>query len=219
LANSSQLSYVINIRCEAISDREGGRLIEGIVVTKNSASARNGVAGTSASCRLALWLEMMPKLKRLVAAMGVAYMAEDILQDVYLAVMTQTQKLDALDPQSFRRWLLRVTINRCHDERRRHRRWRNILLQLASKWVQQAKTIKPVAESVARGHQHEDVRMMVDALDDSLKAPLVLRYFHGMNSNDIAKVLQIPDGTVRSRLRTARMKLAAELRKLGYEHE
>ena len=56
-------------------------------------------------------------------------------------------------------------------------------------------------------------------MDEKLKTPLVLRYFQNMNSSQIAEILEVADATVRTRLRQGRMKLAAELRKAGYEHD
>jgi RNA polymerase sigma factor (sigma-70 family) len=63
------------------------------------------------------------------------------------------------------------------------------------------------------------VRGLLETLDSDLKIPLVLRYFCDLDSRQIGELLEIPDSTVRSRLRAARQRLAAELTKAGYEHD
>ena len=62
---------------------------------------------------LTAWQEAEPKLRRLVAAMGVGRGdVDDLLQNVYLAAR-QAESLP-MDHEACRRWLFRVAINRCH---------------------------------------------------------------------------------------------------------
>jgi DNA-directed RNA polymerase specialized sigma24 family protein len=49
-----------------------------------------------------------------------------------------------------------------------------------------------------------------------MRSILVLRYFTGLDSREIGRILEMPDSTVRSRLRAARQRLALELRRAGY---
>ena len=166
---------------------------------------------------LALWQETLPALKRVIAALGCPHdAAEDVLQDAYLA--GTKYKPGPGDRDGLRRWLFRVTINRCHLESRRRTRRRKMLLRLAARAGASRDDSRP-EQAAARRDETRAVRAAVAALDDTLKAPLVLRYFEGMNSREIAEILEIPDGTVRRRLRTARLKLAAELRKAGYDSQ
>ena len=75
------------------------------------------------------------------------------------------------------------------------------------------------AEDLARQQEREVVRSALSHMADDLRIPLVLRYFSGMDSREIAQVLEISDSTIRGRLRTGRRALAAELAKAGYRHD
>ncbi len=59
------------------------------------------------------------------------------------------------------------------------------------------------------------MRKMLQELDGSLLSVMVLRYFNGMNSNEIGEVLSLNASTVRSRLRQGRMILAKGLIERG----
>jgi DNA-directed RNA polymerase specialized sigma24 family protein len=48
---------------------------------------------------------------------------------------------------------------------------------------------------------------------------LVLRYFAEFDSKEIAKILEMPDSTVRSHLRAGRQQLALELKRAGYQYD
>ena len=172
----------------------------------------------ASDCSLAVvWPEMLPEMRRLVAALGTGvHAAEDILQDVYIAALGR--KGDRFDRESLRRWLFRVAINRCYQENRKRRRRRKILQRITN-WFGKETADTASAEKVALRDERRAVRSALEALNERLKTPPVLRYYQDMNSKEIAKILGIPDATVRSRLREARRKLAAELRKAGYGDE
>ena len=52
---------------------------------------------------------------------------------------------------------------------------------------------------------------MIDALPEDLRLPLVLSAFDELNSREIASILSIPEGTVRTRLQRARQLLRQKL--------
>ncbi len=202
----------------SMTDSGDGQTIAGNVVTGSRAYGQKGVDKASDCSLAAVWPKVLPDIRRLVAALGVdVHAAEDILQDVYIAAMGR-KKEDRLDCESLRRWLFRVAINRCYQESRKRRRRRKILHRLAS-WFGKDIADPSTGEKVALRDEHRAVRSVLETLDERLKTPLVLRYYQDMNSKEIAKILGIPDATVRSRLREAREKLAAELRKAGYGDE
>lgn len=190
--------------------------IAGVGVKHDRAFPLEQAPGAAGGGVASAWDESLPELKRLAAALGGAGAADDILQDVYLATMTR--KGGRLDGQELRRWLFRVTVNRCHLENRKRIRGRKVLKRLVN-WFRKEHVIAGPPGTVIRRDRRRAVRSALEKLEETLKAPLVLRYFQDFNSKQIAEILGIPDGTVRSRLRTARMKLAAALRKAGYDHE
>ncbi|MDY7009688.1 MAG: RNA polymerase sigma factor [Planctomycetota bacterium] len=213
--NTAARLRIINMY--SMTDSGDGQAISGDIVTGSRAYGREEANEASYCSFAAVWPEVLPDIRRLVMALGVGvHAAEDILQDVYIAALGR--KGDRLDRKSLRRWLFRVAINRCYQESRKHRRRRKILRRLAS-WFGKETADPSAGGKVALRDEHEAVRSVLETLDERLKAPLVLRYYQDMNSKEIAKILGIPDSTVRSRLREAREKLAAELRKAGYGDE
>jgi RNA polymerase sigma-70 factor (ECF subfamily) len=71
----------------------------------------------------------------------------------------------------------------------------------------------PEQTLVAR-NQHAVVHAMIDALPDDLRLPLVLSASDELNSREIAAILGIPEGTVRTRLQRARHVLRQRLANL-----
>ena len=192
---------------------EIGQVITGEGVAEDNNFPRTETAKPVHAGLSAIWQQIVPELKRLVAALGCGQAVEDILQDVYLAAMQKRPQ--AVDELSLRRWLFRVTINRCHLENRKRGLRRKMLSKLA-RLFHREKRDRLLDDKVAQNERHREVQSALEGLDELDKAPLVLRYFQGMSSIQIAEILEIPDSTVRSRLRRARMKLADTLRKKGY---
>ena len=62
-------------------------------------------------------------------------------------------------------------------------------------------------EAVSAQERKERVRASVDRLPDFLRQVLVLAYYQGLKYREIAEILEIPVGTVKSRLHAALVKL------------
>ena len=66
-------------------------------------------------------------------------------------------------------------------------------------------------QSLLAANHHALVHSMIDALPEDLRLPLVLSSFDELNSREIAAILSIPEGTVRTRLQRARQLLRQKL--------
>ena len=161
-----------------------------------------------------VWDEAAVELARLVAALGIRPgRSEDVLQDVYVAAWAKSP--GGLDRAELRRWLFRVTINRCHLEHRRQTRWQGALRGLRGLLGRRCE-VKDAAAVAGDNEETALVRRALERLEPQMRSILVLRYFTGLDSNQIGQILQLPDSTVRSHLRAARQRLALELRRAGY---
>lgn len=69
-------------------------------------------------------------------------------------------------------------------------------------------------ETLVTADQHAFVHRLVDGLPDDLRLPLVLSSTQELNSREIASILDIPEGTVRTRLQRARLLLKQKLEAL-----
>jgi RNA polymerase sigma-70 factor, ECF subfamily len=166
---------------------------------------------------IAAWDELRPELARLVHALGVGSTnADDILQEVYLTAQEKCPR--ALNLEDLRRWLFRVTVNRCRLEHRHTGRWRRLFAGLTHLFDRHGQN-HSAAEPLSRDEQRNQVRHALQSLDADTRSLLVLRYYADLDSNEIGRILDLPDATVRGRLRTARQKLADQLRHSGYQHD
>jgi RNA polymerase sigma-70 factor (ECF subfamily) len=66
-------------------------------------------------------------------------------------------------------------------------------------------------KALLAANQHATVHAMIDALPEELRLPLVLSAFDEIRSREIGKILDIPEGTVRTRLQRARHMLRSKL--------
>ena len=73
-------------------------------------------------------------------------------------------------------------------------------------------------QSLASANEHAVVHAMIDALPEELRLPLVLSAFDELNSREIANILKIPEGTVRTRLQRARQMLRQKLQSRRETH-
>jgi len=121
-------------------------------------------------------------------------LARDAVQD---ALFRAWRDLPGLrDPDRFEAWLQRLTINSCLDLVRRRKR-RPIEVELMPL---HAPAISDSAGAIADRALVEDI---LQRLDEHGRAIVVLHYYLGMPLTDVAKLLNVPVGTVKSRLHRA----------------
>jgi len=175
----------------------------------------NQAAGQqSSNSKLGVFFAEIGHLKRIIASFGLSSSdGEDVLQDVSIKALERSG--ENRTQQEYIRWLIKVTVNRCLTEHRRrrsfHRNARKILMHRTKN------NAGSIDEKTILAEELEIVRQSLKKLDDSLLAPVLLRYFCDCNSNQVSEILGLKSSTVRSRLREARLKLAKQLLKRGVE--
>lgn len=131
--------------------------------------------------------------------------AEDVAQEA--AVRSHAHRGSLPDEQSLRAWLVRVSWRLALDHRRSGRR-RERREQIAG---ESAAVGDAEAEAAAR-QARERLWAAVDALPEKLRVVTVLAALQGYDVREVATMLDLPEGTVKSRLHLARRRLAEELR-------
>lgn len=125
--------------------------------------------------------------------------AEDAVHDAFVEVLGQIRRLR--DPGRFRPWLYRIAVNKAKRTLRRGG------LE-AGRGDQASEVVSPSAEeSVVLDGERKAVLLAVGQLDDAHRIPVVLRYYAGLTDSEIAEQMEIPVGTVKSRLFHARKQL------------
>jgi RNA polymerase sigma factor (sigma-70 family) len=134
--------------------------------------------------------------------------AEDACAIVFLEAWRRRAEVD-LTNRSPAPWLYGVARNVLRNQRRSHHRYEAALLSLRSLEPTQA---QGAGEHYTRRQLLDDTLELLGALPPSQRAVVRLCTLHDHSYEAAAHVLQIPVGTVRSRLARARLRLAADPR-------
>jgi RNA polymerase sigma-70 factor (ECF subfamily) len=147
--------------------------------------------------------------------LGDASLAEDVFQNTFLQVYVKSGQYEAGRP--VRPWLYTIATNQAIDALRRNGRHQILSLdqqreELADgelgSLVETLENNGPGPIDVAQGKERrEKVRASVDRLPEFLRQVLILAYYQGLKYREIADILGIPVGTVKSRLHAALVKL------------
>jgi RNA polymerase sigma-70 factor (ECF subfamily) len=132
--------------------------------------------------------------------------AEDITQEVFVSLWEHPERIDS-GRGTLRGFLGTLTHRRAVDAVRReeaHRR-REALA------ARDAHDVPDVAEAVLRSDTSGRVRTALEVLPEPQRRALDLAYFHGYTYRQVADVLNIPEGTAKSRLRLALARIAEVL--------
>jgi RNA polymerase sigma-70 factor (ECF subfamily) len=141
--------------------------------------------------------------------------AQDLTQDVFLRVF-KTIKTFRSAEGSFHTWLARVTRNLLIDHYRRTRQERvtdSIEEQLPMLQEKGASAAARPDQALAGQEASEILQATLQKLSPDLREAVILRDLQEMEYREIAEVLDIPEGTVKSRINRGRAELARLLRK------
>ena len=127
-------------------------------------------------------------------------LADDLYQDTWLRALQHFSQYDPSRP--FEPWLTRICVNR----------YRSVLRRLARSPVLgfgDSEAKERLLQSVPAPEQpdYSALHEAINALPEKLRLTVILFYFQDMDLNDTARALNIPPGTVKSRLHKARQLL------------
>jgi RNA polymerase sigma-70 factor (ECF subfamily) len=140
-------------------------------------------------------------------------MAEDLTQDVFLKLY---KSLDTFDRRAnFQTWLISVSRNLCIDHYRSVRKERETIDRAVDPG--QLTPASPDAGPHAALEQRDRVVLLREAmqsLPDALRTAVLLRDIQELTYQEIADRLELPEGTVKSRINRGRTELARQIRRL-----
>jgi RNA polymerase sigma-70 factor (ECF subfamily) len=129
--------------------------------------------------------------------------AEDVVQETRLAAWRRPPR----DPARPRAWLGVVVRNVVRNRRRAQGR----LARLNSEAAPESDAVPSAGELLERLDLHRELAVAVSGLSEPFRQVVLLRYYEGLSSAEIARRLGVPAGTVRWRLKTALDRLRAGL--------
>lgn len=123
----------------------------------------------------------------------------DAIQDTALSIYKNIQNLK--NEEYFKTWVIRITINKCYDILKKHK-------------LNDEKMLK-AQEDVSELHTNfdnnvilqTDLQTTLELLEENLRTVTVLYYYNDLSISEISDILNIPKGTVKSRVFRAREKL------------
>ena len=146
---------------------------------------------------------------------GRAHDAEDLTQEVFIKIFQTLASYDAAQG-TFSTWLHRVARNHLVDHYRRTKKDRvtgSIEDDLATIEDKPSPGAGPVGQVEAR-ERKELLQQALDKLSPDLREAVVLRDLHDLDYLEIAQVLGVPQGTVKSRINRGRLELARVLKRM-----
>ena len=146
--------------------------------------------------------------------LGNAEMAEDVFQATFLQVHLKGDRFE--ENRRFRPWLYTVATNQAIDAQRRNKRHRMVSLDrsISADNVDIGALVdllegdeRDPLENVSQLERGQWVQEPLDGLSESMRSVVHLVYYQGMKYREAAEILDIPVGTVKSRLHAAIVKL------------
>ncbi len=128
--------------------------------------------------------------------------AEDVCQDVFVRLITNAPVLQEGREKA---WLLKVALNRCRDL------WRGA-------WARRVVLGSPVFELIPAPDEiseladKQEMMEAINRLPATFKEVILLHYYQGYGITEIAEMLELPEGTISSRLSRGRKKLESILK-------
>lgn len=120
---------------------------------------------------------------------------EDLYQETWLRIVRHAERFDA--SRRFSTWLFQIAVNLCRDWQRRPPPEPRPLDD------------EPAVSTLERSDAALDAEQLLARLPAAQREVVVLRYYHDMSEDEVASILDIPKGTVKSRMHQAIARLAA----------
>lgn len=160
--------------------------------------------GRAEGSELAAFEQIIRQYERLVLVTALRLMgnledAQDASQEVFLKLYKHLDKVDSAG--NFSGWLYRVTVNVCHDLRKRRP-------APAPSEQAEAASAAPDPQQITMEAERRRVLMMsLRMLPEKERAALVLRDLEGLSTDEVARALGSSEATVRSQVAKARIKM------------
>lgn len=136
--------------------------------------------------------------------------ASEITQETFIAALRSLPGYQ--EKKSFQAWLYTIALNHSRSHLRKHKileRLRTTLTALFQ--VERQKEVSP-EEAVMQSEKEAQIWRSLSQLDERHRIVVVLRYFHELSVAEISEILSVNEGTIHSRLHSAREKLRSALK-------
>jgi RNA polymerase sigma-70 factor, ECF subfamily len=131
--------------------------------------------------------------------------AEDMTQETFIRACRALPRYEIRQGVSFEAWLYRISVNCCRSRMRR--KWYQVLPWPETEPHLSVEPEQQPERLMMRGERRDEILEAIDSLGEKHRLVVILRYYAGLSNEEISQALNVPSGTVRSRLHTARQRL------------
>ena len=128
----------------------------------------------------------------------------DALQEALICIYKSYEQLN--NKEYFSTWATRIVINKCYDLLRKNRKH---IISFEENYESEIQSSKYDEYDI----DQYGIQKAIECLNDDLKLIIILYYYDDFSIKEISKIVEIPEGTVKSRLSNARNILKKELKK------
>lgn len=140
-------------------------------------------------------------------------LAEDVVQDVFIIVKDKLETLR--NPRLFIAWINKITYNQCMKEIKKQKS--SLFVDYNEKLINTKSSHDCHNPEITfeKKEEKDAILKLIDQLSDTHKSLILLKYYNGLKNDEIASIMEIPVGTVKSGLHYAKL----NLRKLAIKNK
>jgi RNA polymerase sigma-70 factor (ECF subfamily) len=163
------------------------------------------IAGNEAAIELLVRQYETGVFRLALSVVGDQAEANEITQETFIAALRSLPSYQ--EKKSFKAWLYTIGLNHSRSHLRKRKVIERLRTTLSA--IFQIETQKQASpeESVMENEKEAEVWKTLNQLDEPFRIVVVLRYFHELSIAEISEILSINEGTIHSRLHTARERL------------
>lgn len=150
-----------------------------------------------------------------LSILGDASEASEVTQETFLSALRALPSYH--EKRSLKAWLYTIAVNHSRSHLRKQKIIERLRSTLTSIFrVETQKQVSP-EEAVIQNEKEAALWRSLNQLDERHRIVVVLRYFHELSIAEISEILSVNEGTIHSRLHSAREKLRDALKQLHGE--
>lgn len=197
---------------EGLFEKEGSDQVKELSLTDHIKRAKQGDTASFA------WLVNRHKSHIVSVAWGILQNredAEEVAQDAFVKAYMSLRELT--HEEAFYQWLVTIVTRLSINRKKAIARRREEMTELSEQ--QGERRLAIASEETDRIVTRETVRQALRGLTEEKRTVLILRDLQGFSYEEIAKILELPLGTIKSRIHAARNELKIRLIKEGWNND
>ena len=138
--------------------------------------------------------------------------ANEITQETFIAALRSLPSYQ--EKKTFKAWLYKIALNHSRSHLRKRKTLERLRATLTTIFrVETQKQVSP-EEAAIQSDKEAEIWKALNQLDEPFRIVVILRYFHELPISEISEILSVNEGTIHSRLHTARERLRDALNHL-----